>query len=122
MPDDGYSNEPICPIIGRMVGNGSSGPGLKETWRTWEALMMEWIAPRSYVASILLSVMESVPMQCHKHTAVLIAVDGVGRPLRVCEGSAHRAVLVYKDQRSAIELSTCMNYTRNEQDEAQLLY
>jgi hypothetical protein len=52
---DGYSNEPIWPIIGRMAGNGSSGPGLKDTWRTWESLIIVWIGPRSYVAGGLSS-------------------------------------------------------------------
>ena len=49
---EGNSNDPICPIIGRIAGNGSSGPGLKDTWRTWESFMIEWIGPRSYVARI----------------------------------------------------------------------
>ena len=31
------------PIMGSMVGNGSSGVGLKETWRTVEALTKVWI-------------------------------------------------------------------------------
>jgi hypothetical protein len=37
---EGYSNEPICPIIGMMAGKGSSGPGLNDTWTTWESLMI----------------------------------------------------------------------------------
>lgn len=41
MSADGYSNEPIWPIMGRMAGNGSSGLAGKETCRTAQSLMME---------------------------------------------------------------------------------
>lgn len=41
----------MVPIMGRMVGKGSSGSDeLKETWRTGVAFMIEWMACRSYVA------------------------------------------------------------------------
>lgn len=36
--------------MGKVVGNGSSAPGLKETWRTWLELTIEWMAATSYVA------------------------------------------------------------------------
>jgi hypothetical protein len=37
-----------------MAGNGLSPVGLKQTWRTEVVLMMEWIAPRSYIPEQLL--------------------------------------------------------------------
>ena len=38
----------MVPIIGRMVGNGSSGSEeLKETWTTGVSLMIEWMVCRS---------------------------------------------------------------------------
>lgn len=44
----GYAKDPMVPIIGRIVGNGSSGfEELKETWRTGVSLMIEWMVCRS---------------------------------------------------------------------------
>lgn len=44
----GYAKDPMVPIIGRMVGKGSSGSEeLKEMWRTGVSLMIEWMVCRS---------------------------------------------------------------------------
>lgn len=44
----GKTKDPMVPIIGRMVGKGSSGSRLlKETCRTGVSLMMEWMIDRS---------------------------------------------------------------------------
>lgn len=44
----GKVKDPMVPIIGRVVGKGSSGfEELKDTWRTGVSLMIEWMACRS---------------------------------------------------------------------------
>jgi hypothetical protein len=43
---DGWVKLPICPIKGRITGNGASGAGWNETWRKGEVLMIVWIVVR----------------------------------------------------------------------------
>lgn len=87
---EGKSKEPIWPIMGRMVGKGSSGPGLNDTLRTLESLMMEWMGPRSYVAGeIVRSLLHSRENLFLPYTSVLVPVDRVGRSLGVGESASH---------------------------------
>ena len=38
---------PIRPIMGSMIGVGSGGSGMKETWRTGVVFMIEWTVSAS---------------------------------------------------------------------------
>lgn len=89
MPAEGYSNDPICPIMARVVGNGSSPPGLKETCRTGEELMREWIGPRSYVAGDEFVRNFSRLRELARHTSFFVTVNGVAGPLGVNERLPH---------------------------------
>lgn len=44
--EEGRAKEPICPIMGRMAGNGSVGEGVNETWRTGVVFMIVWMVVR----------------------------------------------------------------------------
>ena len=50
--------------------------------------MIEWIAPRSYVAIIVLIVEFGVDLSLSR-TSMLVSVGGVGNLLRVGQGSSH---------------------------------
>jgi hypothetical protein len=43
---EGWVKEAIWPIRGRMVGNGSLGEGVNETWRTGVLFIIVWIVWR----------------------------------------------------------------------------
>lgn len=90
MSADGYSKDPIWPIMARVAGNGSSPPGLKETWRTGEELIREWIGPRSYVAGGVLLADFSRRRELPLHTPFFVSINGVARPLRIHERLSHR--------------------------------
>jgi hypothetical protein len=47
--------DPICPIIGRMTGNGESGDGVNETWRTGVVFIIVWMVVREYTAAFRVS-------------------------------------------------------------------
>lgn len=46
--------DPICPIKGRITGNGSDGEGVNETWRTGVVLIIVWIVVKEYTARVML--------------------------------------------------------------------
>ncbi len=49
MSELGRANDPICPIMGNIIGNGESGV-VKDTCRMGLVLTSSWIVFRAYVA------------------------------------------------------------------------
>jgi hypothetical protein len=71
-----------------MAGNGSEGSGLNETWRTEVELMIECIAPRSYVA-FPISYCFCTATAVLTHTSAIISIDRGTFGLRIDQTSAH---------------------------------